>query len=135
MTQFILCTLSAALVVVLLVYVLPWAVPKVLQSKWWKRFWGGLIPLTLIPLTLFAAGPRIENLNIRHESNGCIFAEFNLSADGEPGNYYLMWSSPEFILPNYWIPVTRIEYDGGASYTVPLYTNFTCCQLRLEKIQ
>src|SRR5688572_13792104 len=38
--HFISFVLCAALVVVLLVYVAPWAISKLMFSKAWKKFWG-----------------------------------------------------------------------------------------------
>lgn len=134
MIELYLCILATALLVVLTVYVLPWALSKLIFSKAWKKFWGRKFVLGLVALFCIAAGPRIDNLKVRTDEKGCVFADFTLTG-GDTGNYYLMWQSPEFIVPNMWIAVTRIEYAGTASYAnVPLYTNFSCANLRLEKI-
>ena len=130
--------ISVVLVGACAYYVVPWAVSKLVYSKWWKRFWGPRNPklvLAVLALLCVAAGPRIDNLKVRTDEKGCIFADFTLTG-GDTGNYWLMWQSPEFIVPNMWIAVTRIEYAGTASYAnVPLYTNFSCANLRLERIQ
>lgn len=98
-----------------------------------------LLLVCALALSAVAAGPRIENWNAWTEPNGCKFATFTLSDEGERGNYYLTCNSPEFpqfYLPaDFWAPVTRIEYVGAASFRVALYTNFSCAVFRLEKIQ
>lgn len=55
--------------------------------------------------------------------NGCQVLEFWLRAPA--GRHFLECRSPQFVLPDYWLPVTILEHPGGdAFYRVNGYNDF-----------
>lgn len=98
-----LCILCAALVVVTLVYVLPWAVARLITSKAWQKFWGRKFLLgafCFFALSLFGAE---AVLNIERRGG-----EVVLFVTGGTSNVqYQVWTAPN---PDHNIAATNWYY-------------------------
>lgn len=93
-----------------------------------------LLPCCLIAVADFSKSqPRIDDWRVWSRKDGCQFASFKITG-GDPGDYWLMWYSPEFIVPNMPLPITRLTNYGTETFyvNVPLLTNFNASFFYLQ---